>query len=114
MVIDATYDYAIKTLKAPGIARKERIEIEQQCEQLHIQLEQYREVFKNTYITYTNQLEDVFGNSLRDMAFALNINDADSFIMGANSITQSLGVNTQFGSVDEFEVFLKSDEKFDL
>lgn len=114
VVIDATYDYAIITLKAPGIARQERIQIEQECEQLHMQLEQYRDNFRGTYIASTNELIEVFGNSLRDMAMALKMNDANSFIMGANAITKALGGTTQFNTVDEFEAFLKSDEAFDL
>ncbi len=114
VVIDATYDYAVKTLKAPSIARQERIQIEQECEQLHIQLEQYRENFRNTYIANTNELVEIFGNSLRDMARALKMNDADSFIIGANTITKALGGKTQFNNVDEFEAFLDSDESFDL
>lgn len=114
VVINATYDYAITTLKAPGIARQERIQIEQECEQLHMQLEQYRENFRNTYIANTNELIEVFGNSLRDMATALKMNDANSFIMGANTITKALGGTTQFNTVDEFEAFLESDDMFVL
>lgn len=114
VVIDATYDYAVNTLKAPGIARQERIKIEQECEQLHIQLELYRENFRNTYIANTNELVGIFGDSLRDMAIALKMNDADSFILGANTITEALGGKTQFNNVDEFEAFLDSDEAFDL
>lgn len=114
VVIDATYDYAVKTLKAPSIAKQERIQIEQQCEILHLQLEQYRENFRNTYIANTNELVGVFGNSLQDMAIALKMNDADTFIMSANTITKKLGGTTQFDNVDEFKEFLDSDEAFNL
>lgn len=114
VVIDATYDYAVKTLKAPGIARQERLQIERECEELHLQLEQYRENFRNTYIAYTNELAGIFGNSLRDMALAINMNDADSFIMSANTITKALGGTTQFDTIDEFEAFLDSDDVLDL
>lgn len=114
VVIDATYDYAVTTLKAPGIARQERIQIEQACEQLHIYLEQYRENFRNTYITHTNELIGVFGNSLQNMAIALKMNDADSFIMGANSITRALGGTPQFNTVDEFEALLESGKTLEL
>lgn len=114
VIIDATYDYAVEKLRAPEIAKQERIQIEQQCKILHHQLEQYRENFRNTYIANTNELIGVFGNSLRDMAIALKMNDADSFIMSANIITRKLGGNTQFDTVDEFEAFLDSDDAFDL
>lgn len=114
VVIDATYDYAVKTLKAPGIARQERLQIERECEELHLQLEQYRESFRNTYIAHTNELVGIFGNSLRNMALAINMNDADSFIMSANTITKALGGTAQFDTVDEFEAFLDSDDAFNL
>lgn len=114
VVIDATYDYAVETLKAPGIARQERIQIEKECEQLHLQLEQYREEFRNTYIANTNELARVFGDSLQTMALALKMNDANSFILGANTITRALGGTTQFNTVNEFEVFLNSDDAFEL
>ena len=114
VVIDATYDYAVKTLKEPGIARQERLQVERECEELHLQLEQYRGDFRNTYIAYTNELVETFGDSLRNMALAINMNDADSFIMSANTITKTLGGTTQFDTVDEFEAFLESNDAFDL
>lgn len=114
VVIDATYDYAVTTLKAPGIARQERIQIEKECDQIHLQLEEYREYFRNTYIANTNELVNVFGDSLQTMATALKMNDANSFIVGANTITTALGGKTQFNNVDEFEAFLDSDDAFDL
>ena len=48
------------------------------------------------------------------MALAINMNDADSFIMSANTITKTLGGTTQFDTVDEFEAFLESNDAFDL
>lgn len=109
IVIDAAYDYSVAQLKAPGIAKKERIQIEKECKQLHSQLEQYRENFRSTYVAHTEELVDVFGDSLRGMAQALQMNDADSFISGASTITKALGGTTQFDSVKEFEDFLNSD-----
>lgn len=114
VVIDSVYDYAVNTLKAPGIARRERLLMEQECEQLHCELEQYRENFRNTYMANTKELAGVFGDSLHTMAIALKMNDADSFILGANTITKALGGTTQFDTVDEFEAFLASKDAFDL
>lgn len=114
VVINATYDYAVTTLKAPGIARQERMLIEQQCDQMHLQLEQYRENFRNTYIANTYEMAGIFGDSLQAMALALRMNDADSFVLGANAITRALGGTTQFDTVDEFEDFLDSSNAFIL
>lgn len=114
IIIDATYDYAVSTLKIQELAYQERIQIEHQCNLLHKALEEYRENFKNTYIQYTNELVQVFGISLKSMALALKMNDPDSFICNANNITRSLGGVTQFETVDEFETFLDSDDTFNL
>lgn len=114
IIIDATYDYAVSTLKTQELAYQERIQIEHQCSLLHKALEEYRENFKNTYIQYTNELVQVFGISLKSMALALKMNDPDSFIYNANNITRSLGGVTQFETVDEFETFLDSDDTFNL
>ena len=103
IIINSTYDYAVKTLKAPGIAKEERIKIEQQCLEIRKQLEEYRNNFRNTYVSHTHELEEIFGNSLHDMALALQMDDADSFISSANSVTRALGGKPQFNNVDEFE-----------
>lgn len=114
VVVDTAYNYTVQMLKAPGIARQERIMIEKQCALLHNELEAYREEFRNTYIANTDQLTAIFGTSLKNMALALEMNDADSFIGGANTITKALGGKTQFETVDEFADFLDSDEAFNL
>lgn len=114
VVIETTYDYAVNTLKAPYLAKEERINIEQQCKALHLQLEEYRENFRSTYIANTEQLTGIFGNSLQNMALALKMNDGNLFIANANTITRALGKNTQFNTVDEFETFLESDNAFEL
>ena len=114
MIINSTYDYAVYTLKSPGIARQERIEIEDYCRILNEELENYRNDFRNTYVKYTYELTEAFGDSLKTMAMALKMNDADSFVGGANSITCALGGTTQFNNFNEFQEFLLSDEAFDL
>jgi hypothetical protein len=112
--INSTYDYAVATLKAPGLAKLERFQIEKECDQLRIQLKEYRDNFRHTFVAHTSEVAGLFGNTLRDMALALEMEDADSFILGSNTITQSLGGKTQFDSVDGFKKFLDSDEPLDL
>ena len=114
VIIDSTYEYGLQTLKKPGLARKERIEIQQQCDELHRELEFYRSEFKSTYVAYTKQLTEIFGNSLYTMALALRMNDADAFIGGANKITESLGGNVQFRNTDEFIEMVDSGTTFDF
>lgn len=114
VIIDSTYEYGLQTLKKPDLARKERIAIQQQCDELHQELEFYRTEFKSTYVAYTKQLTEIFGNSLYTMALALRINDADAFIGGANKITESLGGNVQFRNTDEFIEMVDSGTTFDF
>ena len=42
------------------------------------------------------------------MAYALQIKDADSFIVHTNNITHSLGKKTQFNNVHEFKSMVKN------
>lgn len=114
MIIGSAYDYTINMLNAPNIAHQERLQIERECNKLHAELEEYRTIFKNTYVAHTNELQSIFGNSIQTMALALNINDIDSFIMGANTITRALGETPQFNNINEFEDFLNSNDKFEL
>ena len=77
-------------------------------------MEHYRTVFRENYIKHTEEMTQIFGNSIRTMCIAMDMNDADAFIGGANTITKSLGGKVQFNNVDEFEDFLDSDDAFDL
>lgn len=114
VIINSTYDYAVNTLKSSGIAKKERLEIEAYCEVLNKELNNYQNEFRNTYAKYTNELTLVFGDSLKILATAIKMNDAESFVLGANSITQALGGTTQFSNFQEFENFMDSNEVFEL
>lgn len=114
IVVDKMYIYACEQLKAPFYAKEERLLIEQQCNELHEELESFRTQFEATYVTHTQELRQIFGTGIRGMAEALEVNDPDAFIFSANKITASLGGNTQFNSVKEFSDFLDSGEPLDL
>lgn len=114
VTINAVYDYAVQQLEAPGLAHQERLRIEAECNEIHREMEHYRTVFRENYIKNTEEMKQIFGNSIRTMCIAMDMNDADAFIGGANTITKSLGGKVQFNNVDEFEDFLDSDDAFDL
>ena len=114
VAINAVYDYAVQQLEAPGLARQERLRIEAECDEIYREMEHYRTVFRENYIKHTEEMTQIFGNSIRTMCIAMDMHDADSFIGGANTITKSLGGKVQFNNVDEFEDFLDSDDAFDL
>lgn len=115
MIINATLDYGLAKIdKSYIMAKKERKQIEMQCNALRKQLEYYQQEFRNTYEKYTNELVEVFGTSIKGMALALHMNDADDFITNANQITTALGGEVQFSNVDEFIDFLDSGEPLEL
>lgn len=114
VAINAVYDYAVQQLEAPGLAHQERLRIEAECNEIHREMEHYRTVFRENYIKNTEEMKQIFGNSIRTMCIAMDMDDADAFIGGANTITKSLGGKVQFNNVDEFEDFLDSDDAFDL
>ncbi|MGN0602896.1 MAG: hypothetical protein ACI4I2_02875 [Oscillospiraceae bacterium] len=114
VVVDKMYVYACEQLKAPYYAKEERMLIEQQCRELHEELENFRSQFEATYVSHTQELRQIFGDCFRGMAEALEVNNPDVFIASANRITTSLGGNTQFSTVKEFSDFLDSGEPLDL
>lgn len=115
MIINAALDCGLAEIDKPYLqAKKERKQIEAQCNALRKQLKYYQQEFRNTYESYTNELAEVFGTSIKGMALALHMNDADNFIVNANQITNALGAETQFSNVDEFIDFLDSGEPLEL
>lgn len=79
----------------------------EETRQFNEQLRQYRE-------QYFAECHEFFDTTLSTMHFAYETGDADGVIHAANKITEKLGGKVQYETVDEFEVFLDSDEPFVL
>ena len=95
--------------------QKQRLEdVKAKYAQLCKELDEYDRIFRETYIAHTEELRAIFGNSIYGMALALNMNDADSFIVQTNNITHALGQNTQFNSVSEFKAMVKNKVPLEL
>ena len=95
--------------------QKQRLEdVKAKYAQLCKELDEYDRIFRETYIAHTEELRAIFGNSIYGMAQALNMNDADAFIVQTNNITHALGQNTQFNSVSEFKAMVKNKVPLEL
>ena len=101
-------------LKAPKIARERRIQIEQECREQIQAMKAFREEFEHNTITWVNEKTDVFKTALDAMDCALQLDDVDAFICGANQITHAMGCKTQFNNCEEFNRLMESDEAFIL
>lgn len=114
IITEKLYGYSSKLAKSARLAREERLMIESECEEIHRELALYRRQFEETYIAHTKELSLLFGTNLTAMAKALQLNDADSFIMSANNVTEALGGDIQFRNMKEFQNFMDSDDPFEL
>lgn len=101
-------------LKAPKIARERRIQIEQECREQIQAMKAFREEFERNTLTWVSEKTDAFKNALDAMDNALQLNDVDAFICGANQITHAMGCKTQFNNCNEFNCLMESDEPFIL
>lgn len=101
-------------LKAPKIARERRLQIEQECREQIQAMKAFREEFERNTLTWVSEKTDAFKNALDAMDNALQLNDVDAFICGANQITHAMGCKTQFNNCKEFNCLMESDEPFIL
>jgi len=83
--------------------RQRLAETKEKYENLCRELDEYDRIFRETYIAHTVELKKVLGDAIIGMAYALQMNDADSFIASTNNVTVALGQKPQFNSVAEFK-----------
>lgn len=101
-------------LKAPKIARECRIQIEQECREQIQAMKVFREEFERNTLAWVDEKTNVFKTAFDAMDNALQVNDVDAFICGANQITHAMGCQTQFSNCKEFNHLMESDEPFIL
>ena len=101
-------------LKAPKIARERRIQIEQECREQIQAMKVFREEFERNTLAWVDENTNVFKTAFDAMDNALQVNDVDAFICGANQITHAMGCQTQFSNCKEFNRLMESDEPFIL
>ena len=96
------------------VAKEERIRIETECANAIELLETYQEEMELVVSEYMIDRLTIFGGALDQMDAALQSGDTDSFIEANNAIQSKLGKDSQFSSMDDFDVFMSSDGDFKL
>lgn len=110
----AYYRQLLGALKEAKIAHEERLRIESECEEAVKAIREYRAEIESLLSEYLTEYKDSLNMALNEMRDAYATGDADSFITGANSITEKLGGKPQFETVDEFQALLKRGYVFKL
>ncbi len=101
-------------LKAPGIARARRLQIEEECREQIQALKAFREDYEMRTRTWMKEKTSAFVAAFDAMDEALQLGNVDAYIEGANKITRALGCQTQFESCEQFDQLMNSDEAFVL
>lgn len=98
----ATYGILITSLKEAKLAHEERIAIEKACEEHIKMIREYRAQMNTIIEEYLSDTMEIFNESFSGIKDALAIGDIDLLIESANEITDTLGGNKPFESMDEF------------
>ncbi len=104
------YNELTTSLKEAKISRENRIRIEKECADAINYIRECRKEMNSIASQYFHDYQCVFNSAFADMDSALLSDDIDLFISGANKITQQLGGNIQYETMDEFESFMDNNE----
>jgi hypothetical protein len=104
----------IGSLKEAKIARKQRIAVEQHCQEVIEQLHAFKKEIDAYSLQYITHKKKVFNDAFQQIETAIGINDIDSYIGGMNTITAENGGKILFKNFNEFDTFMKSDETLKL
>ena len=98
----ATYGILMSSLKEAKLAREERIAIEKACEEHIKMIREYRAQMNAIIEEYLSETMEIFNESFSGIKAALEIGDVDLLIDSTNSITDALGGNKPFETMDDF------------
>ena len=104
------YSY-IDELKKKQLEHEERQRIIRECNIATERMRSFRVNLESYLNEYLEDYRNCFDDALSLMKMSFEIGDADGVIASANKITRKLGGNVQFETVDEFKMFLDSDEE---
>lgn len=110
----ATYGILTTSLREAKQAHEERLAIERACEEHILMIREYRSQMNAIIETYLFDSMEVFDESFAGIKDALAIGDVDLLIESANNITDSLGGNKPFETMDEFTEKMLSGTAFTL
>ena len=98
----ATYGVLMSSLKEAKLAHEERIEIEKVCDEHIKMIREYRKQMNEIIEQYLSGMMSVFIDSFNGIKDAFEIGDVDLFVENANKITETLGGNKPFETMDDF------------
>lgn len=110
----ATYGVLVGSLKEAKLAHEERIAIEQACEEHIKMIREYRAQMNAIINEYLSETTEIFNESFTGIKDALAIGDIDLLIESSNAITDALGGNKPFETMDEFNSKMLLGETFKL
>lgn len=101
-------------MKEAKLAHEERIAIEQACEEHIKMIREYRAQMNAIINEYLSETTEIFNESFSGIKDALAIGDIDLLIESSNAITDALGGNKPFETMDEFNSKMLLGETFKL
>jgi len=104
----ACYGQLVGALQEAKLARKERIRIENECEEAIAMIRQYRAEMEKLVSTYLISHIETFHAAFDGIKDALKIGDIDGFIANTNTITKKLGKKPQFETFNGFDTLMAS------
>ncbi len=110
----ATYGVLVGSLKEANLAHEERIAIEQACEEHIKMIREYRAQMNAIINEYLSETTEIFNESFSGIKDALAIGDIDLLIESSNAITDALGGNKPFETMDEFNSKMLLGDTFKL
>lgn len=110
----ATYGVLVNSLKEAQLAHEERIEIENICAEHVKMIREYRQQMNEIIENYLSDAMEIFNDSFGGIKDALDIGDVDLLIENANNITDYLGGNKPFETMDEFNDKMLSGDTFKI
>lgn len=100
------YSKLINKLKIKELEHQERLRIIEECEAAANQARAYREALEAYLEEYFGDYRQCFDEALSEIKYAFQVGDANGIISGANMITQKLGGQVKYNTVEEFRDFL--------
>ncbi len=110
----ATYGILVGSLKEAKLAHEERIAIEKACEEHIKMIREYRTKMNAIINEYLSEVTEIFNESFSGIKDALAIGDVDLLIDSANTVTDALGGNKPFETMEEFNSKMLSGDTFKL
>lgn len=104
------YNGLIDDLKNRQYEHEERMKRIAECKAIAEQARVFRIELQGYLDKYFDDYKQCFDSALQSIEVSFENGDADGVIMAANQITYKLGGTVKYNNVDEFKIFLDSDE----